>query len=207
MGKFPFVVKNKSVVVEAASLSNALDRVLSTHPNKFVRTKYARNVATFLNSNTHMDLINAQVEAAKLSKTKRKELVYIVLEGDEFKVTQDVDIDKDDIYSVWRAGVKIESPSEDKAAEKAEAKTKNENNKTMSTETKKSAKKVAAKKAGKPAKKAAEKKEPKKAVATNKRGASFFFSDAQLKQVEAIMKKEELKFNAWVNKLVFAKID
>lgn len=161
MARYPFIVaRNKMVIVEADRVSNAIDRVLALHPNKFVSTKYARNVQKHL-TNTYMDLISAQVEAAKLSKTKRKELVYIVLVEDEFKVTTEVDIDKDDIYSTWRAGVKIEEPHADKQAEAKEAKaskqTKNETTEQMETKTK-TAKKSAKKAAKKVAKKSAVKK-------------------------------------------------
>ena len=66
MIRFPFVIaKRRSVTIEASSLPNALDRILAKHPNKFIKTTYAKNVAKHLKT---MDLINAH----KIAKEKSK---------------------------------------------------------------------------------------------------------------------------------------
>lgn len=204
MIRFPFIVnKRKAVVIEASSLSNAIDRVTTKHPNKWIRTKHARNVQKHINQQSNMDLINAQKEALKLSKLKKKELVYVILEEDEFRVTQDVDIDKDDIYSTWRGGAKIDSPHENKLIEEKENKESKTENK-METKTKKSAKKTAvkkvatkkiAKKAIKKANGTARKFEPGKVLSISiadmraKMKKGFYYRDPQgVRQTENYMK-------------------
>lgn len=101
-----------------------------------------------------MDLITAQAKVKADSKAKKNILHYVVLVEDEFEVRTDVDIDKDDIYSTWRGGVKIDSPKENKEVEE----TKSE--KTMKTKVKKSAAKAKSAKAAKPAKKDGTKRKP-----------------------------------------------
>lgn len=213
MSRYPFVInKSKAVVIEAASLESALDRVLAKNPSKWVKTTHARNIQTYLNN---MDLINAQKEAKATSKSKKNELVYIVLVDDEFEVrTGDkVDIDKDDIYSTWRNGIKIDAPEGKKQeptelpplqkGKKQEVKIINETKTTneMKKVSKKSAvKKVSTKKAAAPkkAKKAASKGsrefEPGKVVSISiadmrknmKKG--FYYRDPQgVRQTEKYM--------------------
>ena len=47
--RYPFPVRSRgSVVVTANNLSNAIDRVLELHPDKFVKTKFAKNVEQYL---------------------------------------------------------------------------------------------------------------------------------------------------------------
>jgi len=203
--RYPFVVRNKSVVIPAYSLPNAIDRVLLKHPNKFVKTTYARNLNKHYKT---MDLINANKQAKDQSKKTKGQLIYVILDGEEFIVKNYDDVsDKDDVYSIWRDGAKYEDTKEEKQNE-VETKT----NKTMETKEKKSpAKKVAPKKAEKKAvakkeKKTVAKKEKKVAEPKTKLGASSHFNAADMKKVEAILKKEDVSFNAWVNKLIFAKL-
>lgn len=76
----------------------------------------------------------------------------------------------------------------------------------MAKAAKTSAKKSSKSKKEVPAKKVAAKKETRTVVEKSKLGASFFFDDAALKRLNAILKKEDLSFNAWANKLVKDKV-
>jgi hypothetical protein len=176
--RFPFIVKNRHVIVHAQGYRNALDRVLMKHPNKFIKTKHAKN----------MDLINAQKQAKENSKTNKGQLFYVILTEDEFEVKDFMQVkDTDDTYSIWRDGAKIDSPNGKKEDPlKAEKKIVNEvnkqlTNKTMETKEKSPAKKVAAKKE-KPAKKVAAKKvaAPKKKAAAKKNGAARKFEPGKI---------------------------
>jgi len=53
-----------------------------------------------------MDLISATKQVKADSKAKKNVLFYIILVDDEFEVRghDNVDVDKDDVYSVWRGG-------------------------------------------------------------------------------------------------------
>ncbi len=191
MIRYPFVIsRRKAVVVEATSLPNAIDRVTTKHPNKWIKINYAKNVEKHLNPIPHMDLISANNQVKVASKKQPKVQMYVILKEDEFEVTTDVDIDKDDIYSVWRGGVKIDSPKDNKVE------TKNENTNQMKTKSS-TTKKVAAKKA------APVKKEKKNTVP---RGNNMFLTPDEWKKVDAILAKEEITFSAWSRGLVQAKI-
>lgn len=167
--KYPFIVKGaryKLVYIRAPGRKNAVDRVLSLYPNKFVTLKQSMA----------MDLINAQEEAKKLSSNEKDTIFHLILEDDEFVVKRyDTTKEGDDIYSTWRSGKKIETVKPDPKVkkEKAEAPVKasavkdttNEEKKMKKIKKsapKKAAKKVAPKKAAKKvAKKAAKKSAPK----------------------------------------------
>lgn len=166
MTDYPFIVmapRSRLVKIVANKFSNALSRALSLHPNKFLKTQFARR----------MDLVSAQEEAKKHSlKSAHKQFVVLLKSGD-FEVENALSIEpKMDIYSVWHKGKKVEgatspkiklSPQDEeppvaKAPKRAELPTKKEmvkevkqtnketkNEEIMKTETKKSpAKKVAA---------------------------------------------------------------
>lgn len=204
--RFPFTIKNRHVIVLAPGYKNALGRILMKHPNKFVKTKHAKN----------MDLINAQKQAKEESKTKKGQLIYVILEDDEFTVKDFMTVkETDDTYSIWRDGAKIDSPNGTKNNSETETK------QTMETKEKSPAKKVAAKKVAKTrklkkpgdeqrrgAKVAAKKVKAagKEKVEKKKVGASFFFTPDQWKKVEGHLKKEDLAFNAWANQLVFKQV-
>jgi outer membrane biosynthesis protein TonB len=162
--------RSRLVKIAAEKFSNALSKALSLHPNKFLKTQFARR----------MDLVLAQEEAKKHSlKSAHKQFVVLLKSGD-FEVENALSIEpKMDIYSVWHKGKKVEgatspkiklSPQDEeespvaKAPKRAElpskkelskevkqtnkeTKTKIQNEEIMKTETKKSpAKKVVAKK-------------------------------------------------------------
>lgn len=162
MPRFPFVVnRRKAVVIEAPTVTNAIDRITSKYQDVWIKTKFAKNVSKHLNK---MDLVSAQQKVKADSKAKKKILHYIVLVDDEFEVKTDVDIDKDDIYSTWRGGVKIDAPEgkvepeetkstkqaakSAKQAEVSEAE-QSENKNTMKTKARKPVKKAAVKKVAK----------------------------------------------------------
>lgn len=71
MVDFPFVIGNKVVTIRAPGVNNAIDRVLTKHPNKFIKTKHAYN----------MDLISAKAAAAKESKVQKKP-IYVLIDAD-----------------------------------------------------------------------------------------------------------------------------
>lgn len=95
-----------------------------------------------------MDLINAQAKAKADSKKEKDTLYYVILEEDEFEVLRfDKLKDSHDVYSVWRGGVKIESPNGKKEQVEAPAKaSQKSSNNQNSNIMKKTAKKSAAKK-------------------------------------------------------------
>lgn len=249
MAKYPFVVnRSKAEVVNANNYNNALNKVLSRNPNKFVKTKYAKNVEKFiqrLNENERivsfkqgatrgaqiifeedflelmlpvvttklknklfMDLMNARKKALEQSKSGGPLHVNVNNETGEctieskanettfasFNHGKEIAI----VFKTKNKPVKVSTGSKETAIF--------ENNLT-NKQMKKSAEKTPAKKVAtsKPAK--AEKKEKKVGTADKKKvGSSSFFDAAQWKKVEAILKKEDLSFNAWANKLIFAKI-
>jgi len=151
-----------------------------------------------------MDLISATKQVKADSKAKKNVLFYIILVDDEFEVrgNDNVDVDKDDVYSVWRGGTKIDSPKENE--DEVETKT----TKEMSTTKKTSApKKAVAPKKVKAEKTAKAPKEKKVEETLIKKGASCFFTEPEAKALDSILKKDgDLSFNAWVNKLVFSKL-
>lgn len=172
MTDYPFIImapRSRLVHVTAKKFSNALSRALSLHPNKFLKTQFARR----------MDLVSAQEEAKKKSQKSGHKQFVVLLKSGDFEVENALSIEpKMDIYSVWHKGKKVEgpvakiklSPQDEeeipvaKAPKRAELPTKKElikevkqtnketkvktqNEEIMKTETKKSpAKKVAAKK-------------------------------------------------------------
>lgn len=144
-----------------------------------------------------MDLVSALAEVKKISKLNKGVVHYIILNEDEYEVKDYKTVgEKDDIYSSWRDGKKLQDYALDKQIEEQEQiKTENK----METKVKSTTKKTTA------PKKAAQ---PRKAATSDmkKVGASFFFDKEQWKKVEAIMKKEELTFNGWANQLVFSKL-
>lgn len=104
MTDYPFIImapRSRLIRVEAKKFSNALSRALSLHPNKFLKTQFARR----------MDLVSAQEEAKRLSlKSAHKQFVVLLKSGD-FEVENALSIEpKMDIYSVWHKGKKVEGP-------------------------------------------------------------------------------------------------
>ena len=192
MNRYPFIIeRRKAIVVEATSLSNAMDRVVARYQNKWIRTKHARNVAKHLEN---MDLINAQQKVKADSKAKKGIMFYIILVDDEFEVKdyKSIDLEKDDVYSAWRDGVKIDSPKENKEETKNETTMKTKNKKVAAPKKEKAAKVV---------------KEKKVKVEKKKLGASCFVDAAQEKTLAGILKAAgDISFNAWVNQLVSAKL-
>lgn len=71
MDSYPFVIGNKVVKIAATGIRNAINRVTTKHPNKFINITHAKN----------MDLISAKVEAAKHSRTEKKK-IYIIVDDD-----------------------------------------------------------------------------------------------------------------------------
>jgi hypothetical protein len=124
----------------AYSYVNAVDRVLALHPNKFVKTKPA----------WQMDLINAQALAKANSKKTKDTQYFVILNDDEFEVKDFKTVKpNDDVYSVWRNGIKIDSPegkSEQPEKSSDKVKTNNKKETVMSTTKTKPAKKAKAKK-------------------------------------------------------------
>jgi len=104
MTDYPFIVmapRSRLVKIAAEKFSNALSKALSLHPNKFLKTQFARR----------MDLVSAQEEAKKHSlKSAHKQFVVLLKSGD-FEVENALSIEpKMDIYSVWHKGKKVEGP-------------------------------------------------------------------------------------------------
>jgi len=105
MTDYPFIVmapRSRLVKIAANKFSNALSRALSLHPNKFLKTQFARR----------MDLVSAQEEAKKHSlKSAHKQFVVLLKSGD-FEVENALSIEpKMDIYSVWHKGKKVDGPA------------------------------------------------------------------------------------------------
>jgi hypothetical protein len=165
MTDYPFITmgpRSRLVRVTAQKFSNALSRVLSLHPNKFLKTQFAKR----------MDLISANEKALALSK-KSAHKQYVVLEkSGDFEVENALSLeDSMDVYCIFHKGKKIEGPEiknpepeEQKAGNlkknvtkstkevtqevsKSNKQTKKEE--IMGTKAKKSVKKVVAKKAAK----------------------------------------------------------
>lgn len=108
MTDYPFIVmapRSRLVKIVANKFSNALSRALSLHPNKFLKTQFARR----------MDLVSAQEEAKKHSlKSAHKQFVVLLKSGD-FEVENALSIEpKMDIYSVWHKGKKVEGATSPK---------------------------------------------------------------------------------------------
>lgn len=108
MTDYPFIVmapRSRLVHVSAKKFSNALSRALSLHPNKFLKTQFAKR----------MDLVSAQEEAKKLSLRSAHKQFVVLLKSGDFEVENTLSIDpKADIYSVWHKGKKIEGPTSPK---------------------------------------------------------------------------------------------
>jgi len=105
MTDYPFIVmapRSRLVHVTAKKFSNALSRALSLHPNKFLKTQFARR----------MDLVSAQEEAKKKSlKSAHKQFVVLLKNGD-FEVENQFSLEeKADVYSVFHKGKKVEGPA------------------------------------------------------------------------------------------------
>jgi hypothetical protein len=105
MTDYPFIVvapRSRLVKIAAEKFSNALSKALSLHPNKFLKTQFARR----------MDLVSAQEEAKKKSlKSAHKQFVVLLKSGD-FEVENQFSLeDKADVYSVFHKGKKVEGPA------------------------------------------------------------------------------------------------
>jgi hypothetical protein len=206
---FPFIIsKRKAVKVAAFSLANALDRVLLKHPNKLITITYAKNVAKHLKS---MDLVSAHKEAKTKSKAEKNVQYFVVLESDEFIIKRFDEVkDKDDVYSIWRNGAKVDSPKEVNVdapiTTPVEVKLKSNKMETKTKEKKPAAKKMAKKVAPKKAAKKAEVKKVKNGETKIPRGNNMFLTEAEWKKVDAILTKEDVSFSAWSRNLVLSKI-
>jgi len=104
MTDYPFIVmapRSRLVKIAANKFSNALSRALSLHPNKFLKTQFARR----------MDLVSAQEEAKKKSQKSGHKQFVILLKSGDFEVENALSIEpKMDIYSVWHKGKKVDGP-------------------------------------------------------------------------------------------------
>jgi len=104
MTDYPFIVmapRSRLVKIAAEKFSNALSKALSLHPNKFLKTQFARR----------MDLVSAQEEAKKKSQKSGHKQFVILLKSGDFEVENALSIEpKMDIYSVWHKGKKVEGP-------------------------------------------------------------------------------------------------
>jgi len=104
MTDYPFIVmapRSRLVKITSNKFSNALSRALSLHPNKFLKTQFARR----------MDLVSAQDEAKRLSQKSGHKQYVILLKSGDFEVENALSIEpKMDIYSVWHKGKKVEGP-------------------------------------------------------------------------------------------------
>jgi len=154
MTDYPFIVmapRSRLIRVEAKKFSNALSRALSLHPNKFLKTQFARR----------MDLVSAQEEAKKKSQKSGHKQFVILLKSGDFEVENALSIEpKMDIYSVWHKGKKVEgatspkiklSPQDEeespvaKAPKRAELPTKKEMVKEVKQSTKEAVEKASRK--------------------------------------------------------------
>lgn len=104
MTDYPFIVmapRSRLVKIAAEKFSNALSKALSLHPNKFLKTQFARR----------MDLVSAQEEAKKKSQKSGHKQYVILLKSGDFEVENALSIEpKMDIYSVWHKGKKVDGP-------------------------------------------------------------------------------------------------
>ena len=231
---YPFIVmapRSRLVKIAAEKFSNALSKALSLHPNKFLKTQFARR----------MDLVSAQEEAKKHSlKSAHKQFVVLLKSGD-FEVENALSIEpKMDIYSVWHKGKKVEgatspkiklSPQDEeespvaKAPKRAELPTKKELSKEvkqsnketkqkeqetktteiMKTETKKSPakKEVAPKKSAKATKSTTPAKGGEVKLP---RGNNMHLTAGEWAKVDALLAKKDVSFSAWSRGLVQAAI-
>lgn len=105
MTDYPFIVmapRSRLVKIAAEKFSNALSKALSLHPNKFLKTQFARR----------MDLVSAQEEAKKKSQKSGHKQYVILLKSGDFEVENALSIEpKMDIYSVWHKGKKVDGPA------------------------------------------------------------------------------------------------
>lgn len=105
MTDYPFIVmapRSRLVKIAAEKFSNALSKALSLHPNKFLKTQFARR----------MDLVSAQEEAKKKSQKSGHKQFVILLKSGDFEVENALSIEpKADIYSVWHKGKKVDGPA------------------------------------------------------------------------------------------------
>lgn len=195
MTDYPFIVmapRSRLVKIAAEKFSNALSKALSLHPNKFLKTQFARR----------MDLVSAQEEAKKHSlKSAHKQFVVLLKSGD-FEVENALSIEpKMDIYSVWHKGKKIdgpvakiklppqeEEPPVAKAPKRAELPTKKELSKEVKQTNKEVKQKESEKEISQNKKqetmKAETKKSPAKKVATKKPDMSVAHKTAPKKGVK-----------------------
>jgi len=108
MTDYPFIVmapRSRLVKIAAEKFSNALSKALSLHPNKFLKTQFARR----------MDLVSAQEEAKKKSQKSGHKQFVILLKSGDFEVENALSIEpKMDIYSVWHKGKKVEGATSPK---------------------------------------------------------------------------------------------
>lgn len=104
MTDYPFIImapRSRLVKIAANKFSNALSRALSLHPNKFLKTQFARR----------MDLVSAQEEAKKKSQKSGHKQFVVLLKSGDFEVENALSVEpKMDIYSVWHKGKKVDGP-------------------------------------------------------------------------------------------------
>lgn len=194
---YPFAIGNKLVRIRGSGFNNALDRVLTRHPNKYVKTKFAKN----------MVLHEAKDQAKKESLAQKKPFYVFVdkdgeadissapLAGTLHKFVNGVEDSSFDYKKA--ASEKTTKPTLPAQSEKAQKLiNKKEQNMEKKSAPKKAAKKVALKKSS-----------PKTPTGDKViRGNNMALTKAEWAKVDAILKKEEMTFSAWSRSLVLAKI-
>lgn len=211
MNVYPFIIRGptdssrrKRVFSQGINFKNALVKVLSVFPAKFVNFKYAKT----------MDLITVKNKAIKLSKASKgiEHRIWLNEKEGEFYVTfingenctmlveeEETDpveigsarLNKFKLQSVWLNGEQVKETNttelKEKKTTKVAVKMKN---------VKKPAIKVKAKNG-------IAKKEKIKTVP---RGNNMFLTEAEWKKVDALLAKENVSFSAWSRGLVQAEI-
>lgn len=101
---YPFIVtgdRSRLVNVVAKGYTQALNKVLSLNPGKYIKTKFAK----------FMDLHNAQEEARKKSTQSAHKQHVVLKEKGNFEVENDITIEPNmDVYATYHKGKKLDAP-------------------------------------------------------------------------------------------------
>lgn len=221
MNSYPFLIRagphsrTRRIFSEGINFYRALEKVLSIYPSKFVNFKHARN----------MDLSSVKTEAARLSKKNKgvRHTVWLNEKEGEFYISfpnekgfimlmEDENSNAAEIGTARLNRFKEEKVYVNGLEVALEAKSETENKPPEAksnpdkgvTKTKVMSKKVSTKGKTAVAKKVTVKKEPKEE--TTPRGNNLSLTKAEWTKVDAILKKEDVSWSAWVKGLVRAKI-
>src|SRR5687768_14937315 len=100
--RYPFIVRTSqrkfARYVSAGRYKDALDKILSLYPAKFIITKYS-----------NMDLIDAKVQAAKESKAQKGKNVYVYndVKAEEVEISLRAPVAPNELITIFVNGSEV----------------------------------------------------------------------------------------------------